>query len=160
MNQYALQNHYEITEVDKGYTFTTINDEEYFIYFLPTGELFAESGFDVYSFNIERIKKSNNTKRVPDDLGSTIAYILDLFFKKQQNAIITQCETEDGCQHARARLFERWFNCYSQGIIERISERVEYQKNSFTIFSIYYNPKESNIDSLINSFREYIEYCK
>ena len=161
VNPYISQSHYEITEVEEGYTFTTVNDEEYFIYFLPTGELFSGTGFDVYSFNIERIKKSNSLKRKHDDLGRTIAYILDLFFKKQQNAIITQCETEDGCQDARARLFERWFNRYnSQGLIDKISEKVEFTDDYMTVFSIYFNPNSPDIELLKNSFYEYVSYSK
>ncbi|MCR5395727.1 MAG: hypothetical protein K6E86_10055 [Bacteroidales bacterium] len=96
-----------------------------------------------------------------DDLGSTIAYILDLFFKKQQNAIITQCETEDGCQDARARLFERWFNRYnSQGLIDKISEKVEFTDDYTTVFSIYFNPNSPDIELLKNSFYEYVSYSK
>lgn len=158
MNPYNLPNHYEVKELEEGYTFKTINNEVYYVYFLPTGELFTDSGFDVYSFNIERVEKSKYLNRQSDDLSGTIAYILDLFFKKQKNAIITQCETDDGNQAARARLFERWYNRYNQGLVGKLSEIVQIDESVSTLFSIYYNRKAPNFNLLLEDFNDYIGY--
>ena len=157
MNSPILQPQYEVKKTEEGYFFTTSNGEEYFVYFLPVFTLFEGTGFSVYSFNIERTNgKTDKTVRKQDDISDTIAHILIQFFAKQQNAVITQCETMDGRQDARARLFDFWFERYGDGQIQKLSEKIKIDGNQSTTFSIYFNPKDSNVKLLIDRFMEYV----
>lgn len=52
-----------------------------------------------------------NNKKSPRDnkVKETILLIIEEFFKKNQAALLYICETSDGKQKMRSRLFEYWF---------------------------------------------------
>lgn len=59
------------------------------------------------------ISNANNRKSPRDKkLKYTILAIVEEFFKKNQAAILYICETGDGKQEMRGRLFSYWFNAY------------------------------------------------
>lgn len=59
------------------------------------------------------ITNANNVKSPGDaKLRKTITAILEVFFKQNNEALLYICETGDGKQSMRSRLFEHWFNHY------------------------------------------------
>jgi hypothetical protein len=64
----------------------------------------------VYQFFIENISGAKNT--LSTKVFQTIVSIIEEFFKKNDSAMLYICDTADGKQSARDRLFAMWFNCY------------------------------------------------
>lgn len=103
---------YEVryTEGEGSYFFTTDNDVEYSIGFLPDDLLRSDESYEFIIGNI-------NEKKSPRDLKvkNTIIAIVEEFFEKNQSTILFLCSTSDGKQLMRGRLFRHWFDtyCYS-----------------------------------------------
>jgi hypothetical protein len=57
-------------------------------------------------------KKSPNDEKVKD----TVLAIVTEFLEEHQSALIYLCETNDGKQLARERLFKTWINAYDYGM--------------------------------------------
>jgi len=59
------------------------------------------------------IANANNAKSPRDlKLRKTITAILEVFFQQNNEALLYICETGDGKQSMRNRLFENWFHHY------------------------------------------------
>ncbi len=65
---------------------------------------------ECYQFGINNA----NNKPSPRDMNiqKTILVIIDEFFNKNMSALLYICETGDGKQQARSRLFASWFEAY------------------------------------------------
>lgn len=100
------------------YCFSTDHGVEYKAYFLP----FVFSGVKLYHFGFNTEKVS--LKKVYDKkIQATIVAIIMDFFKRTENALLIVCDTQDGRQLARKRLFDKWYR--SDGI------NTLFEKNDF-----------------------------
>lgn len=68
---------------------------------------------ETYQFSIINV----NNKKSPRDpkVRETIIAVVEDFFVENQEVMLYICETGDGKQSLRSRLFEYWFNHYKQG---------------------------------------------
>lgn len=106
----AKSEYYVKKEDDEGmYSFTTDNMTEFFISFEKDDIL--RSGI-VYQFGISNPqgKKSSRDHKV----RITILAIIEEFFNKNKAALLYICETGDGMQKMRSRLFQYWFSVYNE----------------------------------------------
>lgn len=106
----AKSEYYVKKEDDEGtYSFTTDNMAEFFISFEKDDIL--RSGI-VYQFGISnpQVKKSPRDHKV----RITILAIIEEFFNKNKAALLYICETGDGMQKMRSRLFQYWFSVYNE----------------------------------------------
>lgn len=102
--------YYVKKEDDEGtYSFTTDNMAEFFISFEKDDIL--RSGI-VYQFGIS----NPQGKKSPRDhkVRITILAIIEEFFNKNKAALLYICETGDGMQKMRSRLFQYWFSVYNE----------------------------------------------
>ncbi len=97
-------------EDDEGtYSFMTDNMAEIFISFEKDDIL--QSGI-VYQFGISN---PQGTKSPRDHkVRKTILAIIEEFFNKNKAALLYICETGDGMQKMRSRLFQYWFSIYNE----------------------------------------------
>ncbi|MBO5250787.1 MAG: hypothetical protein J6B31_02155 [Bacteroidaceae bacterium] len=60
-----------------------------------------------------------NNRKSPRDVKvkDSVLTIIDEFFNKNQSTLLYICETGDGRQSMRSRLFEHWFDSYNQKIL-------------------------------------------
>ena len=65
-----------------------------------------------YQFLITNL--SNSASPNDSKLKLTILYILDSFFKVNNDILLYICETGDGMQKMRSRLFSYWFSVYAE----------------------------------------------
>ncbi len=93
-----------VTEVHGGYQFETESSVIYRIRFI---EEMPIGGCDTYQFAISRITESN--AGFDPDVRATIFIIIDEFFAEYQNVLLYICDTSDGREEARNRLFVHWF---------------------------------------------------
>jgi len=106
----AKSEYYVKKEDDEGtYSFTTDNMTEFFISFEKDDIL--RSGI-VYQFGIS----NPQGKKSPRDhkVRITILAIIEEFFNKNKAALLYICETGDGMQKMRSRLFQYWFSVYNE----------------------------------------------
>ena len=92
---------------DGFYEFVTDHDVRYRLGFLPDDIIQTAESY-------EFIIANTNAKSSPRDakVRDTVLALVDAFFKKNNNALLYICETSDGKQAFRNRLFQSWFAAY------------------------------------------------
>ena len=82
----------------------------------------------------------------------TILYLLESFFKVNNDILLYICETGDGKQAMRNRLFIRWFQQYSEHhlyYLKTVEIQAEGMMNFAAIIVRYDNPR---INEIIQEF--------
>ena len=82
----------------------------------------------------------------------TILYLLESFFKVNNDILLYICETGDGKQAMRNRLFIRWFQQYSEHhlyCLKTVEIQAEGMMNFAAIIVRYDNPR---INEIIQEF--------
>ena len=96
---------YSFWQEDGKYFFDTPSGARYVAYFLDLSS-FAEH---LYTFNFDRIRERQ--RDIADShVFDTICSILEGFFVKHRNALLLVCDSIDGHEAARMRLFDSWFH--------------------------------------------------
>jgi len=99
---------YHVTQVDDSvFVFTTKHGISYTVGFIPDTS-FMEKG--VYQFFLT--KTSRKKGRKDDDISETVRVIIEEFFAQKESVMLYICDTADGRQAARDRLFRAWFHSY------------------------------------------------
>lgn len=96
-------------EDELTFSFMTDNMAEIFISFEKDDIL--QSGI-VYQFGISN-PQGTKSPRAPK-VRNTILAIIEEFFAKNKAALLYICETGDGMQKMRSRLFQYWFSIYNE----------------------------------------------
>ena len=96
-------------EDELTFSFMTDNMTEFFISFEKDDIL--QSGI-VYQFGISN-PQGTKSPRDPK-VRNTILAIIEEFFNKNKAALLYICETGDGMQKMRSRLFQYWFSIYNE----------------------------------------------
>lgn len=121
-----------------------------FVYTSELGEI------PVYAFNIERAVKGRETTEDKYMIRNTVAYVLEMFFRDIDNAILSTCDVDDGKQMGRKRLFDSWYKQLAPDEIQMIDAKVD-SGVGMTWATMYYH-RDNMFRSLIESaFREYGE---
>lgn len=100
----------------------------------------------------------NNENQVPSPLDSklrdTVFILIDAFFDENPDILLYICETGDGKQEFRSRLFMRWFNTYS-GRDAYIMETAEVQEDDTKNFAALIVQKSNpNLKQILSDFDE------
>lgn len=100
---------YRVEELNKPgiFRFTTDNGVVIAIQFEADDLLSCAETYQLIVINLNQ-RKSPRDKKVKE----TILAIVEEFFSKNQAALLYICETGDGKQSMRSRLFELWFHAY------------------------------------------------
>ena len=95
-----------------SFRFFTDNGVQYAVDFI-TDDLITEG--ESYQLIIANL----NNRKSPRDVKvkDSVLTIIDEFFNKNQSTLLYICETGDGRQSMRSRLFEHWFDSYNQKIL-------------------------------------------
>lgn len=112
-----------------------------------------ESG--AYQFTI------NNTSHQPSPsdykLKDTILLLIEAFFARNPEILLYICDTGDGKQALRSRLFIRWFNTYRNKdayIVETAEVKEGNIKNFAALIVQKSNPQ---LESIVSDFRETVK---
>ena len=99
---------YRVRQVDDGvFAFTTKHGISYTASFLADVSFYDEG---VYQFFLT--KTSSKKGRKDDDISETVKVIIEEFFAHEEAVMLYICDTADGRQAARDRLFRAWFYSY------------------------------------------------
>lgn len=155
MKKFYLQNHYDITETEYGYKFTTILGVDYFLTFISYPSVSDFLATNIYMFNIERNDR-NESGQDDEKVRNTILYVLDTFFSRHEDALITICDIVDGKQFARKRLFDSWFNKYNDNRLMKLEADCEIDGIP-TFASLLYSANHYNKENLKQEFKHLVE---
>ena len=109
-----------LSSINLASPYTVWNVTEYYYYFKTDYGAVYKIGFmedysiwetGAYQFLI--INETNSSSPGDPKLHTTILCILEAFFAANPDILLYICETGDGKQEFRSRLFVRWFNSYS-----------------------------------------------
>lgn len=99
-----------------------------------------------YQFIINN--ESNTPSPLDTKLRDTVFILIEAFFNVNPEILLYICETGDGKQEFRSRLFVRWFNTYSgrEAYILETAEVKDGETNNFAALIVQKsNPKLSKI---------------
>ena len=99
-----------------------------------------------YQFIINN--ESNTPSPLDTKLRDTVFILIEAFFNVNPEILLYICETGDGKQEFRSRLFVRWFNTYSgrDAYILETAEVKDGETNNFAALIVQKsNPKRSKI---------------
>lgn len=119
---------YRVRQVDDSvFAFTTKHGISYTASFVADVSFFDEG---VYQFFLT--KTSSRKGRKDDDISETVKVIIEEFFAQEEAVMLYICDTADGRQSARDRLFRAWFYSYVE------SEAYTMCTESMTIDNVRY----------------------
>lgn len=120
MVQFSLSSHYEVHEEDNGYCFYTDSGNTYYVTFIKYPTISEYLSIDVFMMNIDRTDEQNHLNGNKNLVRNTVFFIIWKFFSLHNDALITICDIMDGRQACRRRLFNRWFNEFSNGDLSKL----------------------------------------
>ena len=102
---------YKVDEADDEnfFEFFTDHDVHYTVGFMPDDSLMQNEAYHLIIVNVDN-RPSPSDRKVKD----TVLAIVAEFFDKNNTTLLYICDTGDGKQHLRSRLFERWFSAYDK----------------------------------------------
>lgn len=152
-----LPSPYEVVETeDFDYIFVTKDGIVYRAYFLDVSYLHPQF-HNSYSFSIEPIgDKCSTIHSIDRRIGITIASILEKFFKKNENSMLMACDNTDGKEDKRRKLFDRWYDTYSNNSLVRLDAALENDVYRLHV-SMYIGKNNPRREQLISAFNELIK---
>lgn len=105
------QSPYKVEEADEEnyFEFFTEHDVHYSVGFMPDDCLMQSEAYHLIIVNVAN-RPSPSDRKVKD----TVLTIVTEFFDKNNTTLLYICDTGDGKQRLRSRLFERWFSTYNK----------------------------------------------
>ena len=132
-----------LVETSKGHIFVIGFMDDYSIW--PTG---------AYQFTINN--QSHQPSPLDQKLRETILLLIEAFFASNPDILLYICETGDGRQAFRSRLFVRWFNTYTNrdAYIMKTAEVKEGKTKNFAALIVQKsNPR---LEEILAEFNETI----
>lgn len=129
-----------LVETSKGHLFVIGFMDDYSIW--PTG---------AYQFTINN--QSHQPSPLDYKLRETILLLIEAFFDSNPDILLYICETGDGRQAFRSRLFVRWFNNYSRRdayVMQTVEVEEGNTRNFAALIVQKSNPRLSEILSEFN----------
>lgn len=102
---------YIVRKDDKEGTLSFVTDSSAEIFISFEKDDILQSGW-VYQFGISNPKGTKSPR--DSKVRNTILAIIEEFFEKNKAALLYICETGDGLQQMRSRLFQYWFSIYKE----------------------------------------------
>lgn len=144
-----MPNPYEFSWDGESYNFTTDLDVKYRVVFDDPGDLFSEyPSINGRVFSFAFYASYNELLPIRQDLRvkDTIADIINKFFVVKTNMIVFVCDSTDGRELCRKRLFERWFEEFNDNILEKydgtVADGAPYSIRNSIIFRSDLEDKE------------------
>ena len=102
---------YQVRESEEPnyFEFFTNHNVHYSVGFMEDDGLMHSEAYHLIIVNVENMKSPNDIK-----VKDTVLAIIEEFFNKNISSLLYICETGDGKQSFRSRLFERWFSTYDK----------------------------------------------
>lgn len=151
----GLLNPFEISEVEKfDYTFVSRDGIKYRVFFSPLQEYYPQL-LNTYSFSIE--PEDRTPHPLDRRIAATVVTILERFFETDENAMIMVCDTLDGKERKRRKLFDRWFKMFNNGRLIKMDAAGSVGEYELFL-SIYFTKNNPNKEQLKVAFRDLLAH--
>lgn len=128
--------------------FTTEYGVSLTVGFCRTDLIQSDEAYEFVILNAEH-KSSPRDPKVKD----TIVTIVDSFFNSNNSTVLYICETGDGKQALRNRLFQDWFSGYSQkGNYVFLSTTIKDEENVRNYATIITRNDNPNLEAVVGEF--------
>lgn len=145
---------FEINEDEPlDYTFLNRDGIKYHATFYPVEYLYPQFP-KTYSFSIE--PEDKRAHRIDPRISATIVEILRRFFSINENAMIMVCDSTDGKEGKRRKLFDRWFENFADDSILRYDASAPLEEYQLHI-SIYFRNDNPNKNALVKAFYDLLK---
>lgn len=134
------------------YKFTSDYGVKYVVGFIPDDSIVNGA----YQFVI----LNTNNKPSPNDvkIKDIVILFVDSFFSKDEEALIYICETGDGKQAMRNRLFQQWFSRYNQsGCYTFITSSLRDEDGVVNYASLIVKNSNPRLSEIVNEFTEIMQ---
>ena len=144
-------------QLSNEYTFVTKNGTTYEVYFLDSSGYFpvdnpiTQHTF-VFGFNTENHVPSFDIKVV----NSIAQIVLDFFDQNPNSVLVYVYDQKDGKQNSRKRLFNKWFNYYSDNTFIKRDISLDASVHLAAIFKSE-NSERGNISAMLDEFKEAVD---
>ena len=152
--QHILQNApYDITLSEVGFIFQTDNGIHYRVSF--DEEDIVLGGCKTYQFILQNVEHA----RAPHDpkIEATVLAIIDEFFRSNQHVLLYVCDTSDGKEGGRNRLFLRWFERHSTPERFTICTANAKVEDEMVYIAIIVDNSNPNLKAITDDFNETAE---
>jgi len=152
--QHILQNApYDITLSEVGFIFQTDNGVHYRVSF--DEEDIVLGGCKTYQFILQNVEHA----RAPHDpkIEATVLAIIDEFFRSNQHVLLYVCDTSDGKEGGRNRLFLRWFERHSTPERFTICTANAKVEDEMVYIAIIVDNSNPNLKAITDDFNETAE---
>lgn len=139
------------------YTFSFVTDKNcaYELGFVED-QMISDEG--VYQFFIKNVDDINPVKDIK--IRQTVVAVLEEFFNTNNDVVLYICDTRDGKQNLRSRLFTMWFSSYSsQGAYYFKSYSINVADEEFYA-AIIMRKNNPQFDVFIQSFEDFVSDFK
>ena len=145
-------NPFDVSEENPlDYTFVSRDGIKYHAFFNPVFHLYPQL-LNTYSFSIE--PEDNQAHPIDMRIAATIVEILKHFFQNNENAMIMVCDSTDGKEEKRRKLFDRWYDKYAdQQMLLKYDASAPLDEYRLHL-SIYFTKTNPNRDILLKAFRD------
>ena len=139
---------YRVKQVaDDTVEFSTDYGVEYRINFMTDCTIWEENAYQLVIINKNRRPSPNDEK-----LKQTLLAIVESFFSQNENILLYICDTGDGKQSARSKLFLRWFASYSK-VSEYYLKNTEIISEGVSNFAALIVRRDNpDVDDIIQEF--------
>lgn len=132
--------------------FVTDSGVEYRVNFMEDYSIWEANA---YQFVI--INKNGMSSPSDEKLRQTLFVIIEEFFAENPSILLYICETGDGKQAARNRLFMQWFRCY-EGSSNIYFEDAKIESEGIVNYAaLIVERSNPDIENIINTFKNAIE---
>lgn len=137
------------------YYFKTEHGVLYKVGFMDDDTIWEKGAYQFIIANENNVQSPNDPK-----VRETVFCVIEAFFRSNPEILLYLCETGDGKQAMRNRLFVRWFNKYAnhqQYYLDTVEITAEGVDNFAAIIVQRNNPQ---FEQIINEFNEVVAELK
>ena len=147
----SSSNHFDIIEQkEMDYVFISRDGIKYHATFYPMSYIYPQLK-NTFSFSIE--PEDNTPHPLDTKIAATIVEILKRFFLNNQNAMIMVCDSLDGKERKRRKLFDRWYEHFASDNILKYDASAPLEEYQLYL-SIYFTKDNPNKEELLRAFRD------
>ena len=146
---------YSVWNVGEYYYFRTAHGAVFKVFFMADDTIWENDAYQFIIVNDNNIPSPNDAK-----LRETIFCIIESFFNNNDRIFLYLCETGDGKQASRNRLFIRWFEVYTKKDIfyfKNVEIEAEGIRNFAAILVRKTNPK---LEDIVETFDYVVDTLK
>lgn len=153
----------EGTEV--SYTFLTDYGIEYVVRYVYSNDYYFDSSTDIGSSEILEFQFAPINKGLAlvndERVVETLVFSMQNVLKAKKNAILYICDSSDGKQEVRSRLFNKWYKSYSWEKIEKYDGKINNPDSAASEYvSLIVNTENPFAKDIVEAFSFVIESDK